>query len=331
MGIMNLLPVRSVCRLTPLVLLAALGASAIAQAQNYPTKPIRAISPWPPGSSAELVARSSLMKVSDALKQPIVIDSRPGANGIIGSDIVAKAAPDGYTLLVSHVGPTAISPAMQNMPYDSVRDFAPISQLVSGPLILVVTTDSPFRTIKDILDNAKTNPGAVSYGSVGPGSTTHLAGAMLGFYEKADLLHVPYKGGAPVLVDLLGKRISMAFLSIAAGAIPHIEGGRLRPIAVTTLRRSALYPDLPTVSETIANFEVNSWYGLMAPAGTSRDIVNRLHAETAKGLTAPDVVKSLKSAGLDIEGTTPEQFAAKIKDDLARWKSFIKDTGITGG
>ena len=328
MNIVNLLSVR---RLTPLVLLAALGASAMLQAQSYPNKPIRAISPWPPGSSAELVARSSLMKVSEALKQPIVIDSRPGANGIIGSDIVAKAQPDGYTLLVSHVGPTAISPAMQNMPYDSVRDFAPISQLVSGPLILVVTTDAPFRTIKDILDNAKANPGAVSYGSVGPGSTTHLAGAMLGFHEKADLLHVPYKGGAPVLVDLLGKRITMAFLSIAAGAIPHIEGGRLRPIALTTLRRSALYPDLPTVSETIPNFEVNSWYGLMAPAGTSRDIVSRLHAETARGLTSPDVIKSLKSAGLDIEGTTPEQFAAKIKNDLARWKSFIKDTGITGG
>jgi tripartite-type tricarboxylate transporter receptor subunit TctC len=276
------------------------------------------------------VARVILNKMSEGLKQPIVLESRPGAGGVIGSDYVAKAAPDGYTLLVSHVGPTAITPAMQQMPYDSVADFAPISQLVSGPLILVVPADAPYKTIRDVVDAAKAAPGQLSYGSIGAGSTTHLAGAMLALSGKVDFLHVPYKGGAPVITDLLGKRISFGFLSIAAGALPQIEAGRLRPIAVTTLQRSALFPNLPTVDETYPGFEVNSWYGLMAPAGTPKEIVNLLYAEVAKSLKSPDVIQRLKTAGLDTAGTSPEQYAAKIKDDLARWRAFIKETGITG-
>ena len=315
----------STLRLT--VLFGALLANNLASAQGYPTKPIRAINPWTPGSGSELVARTVLQKLSDLLKQPIVIDSRPGANGTIGTDLVAKAQADGYTLLVAHVGPTAISPAMQALPYDCLRDFAPITQLVSGPLILLVPADAPFRTIRDIAAHARANPGAVSYGSVGPGSTTHLAGAMLGLREKVDLLHVPYKGGSPVIVDLLGKRISMAFIS-SAGSRPFIESGKLRAIAVTTPRRSALFPDVPTVADSIPNFEVNSWYGLMAPAGTPRDILDRLNADTVKVLAMPEVVQALKGAGLDIEGSSRDQFAAKIRDDFARWGTFIRETGI---
>ncbi len=322
MGNINAL---SALRLT--VLFVALLANSLASAQGYPTKPIRAINPWTPGSGSELVARTVLQKLSDLLKQPIVIDSRPGANGTIGTDVVAKAQADGYTLLVSHVGPTAISPAMQALPYDSLRDFAPITQLVSGPLILLVPADAPFKTVRDIVAHAKANPGAVSYGSVGPGSTTHLAGAMLGLKEKVDLLHVPYKGGSPVIIDLLGKRISMAFIS-SAGSRPFIESGKLRAIAVTTLRRSALFPDVPTVADSIPNFEVNSWYGLMAPAGTPKDILDRLNADTVKVLAMPDVVQTLKGAGLDIEGSSRDQFAAKIRDDFTRWGAFIRETGI---
>jgi len=322
MGNINAL---SALRLT--VLFVALLANSLASAQGYPTKPIRAINPWTPGSGSELVARTVLQKLSDLLKQPIVIDSRPGANGTIGTDVVAKAQADGYTLLVSHVGPTAISPAMQALPYDSLRDFAPITQLVSGPLILLVPADAPFKTVRDIVAHAKANPGAVSYGSVGPGSTTHLAGAMLGLKEKVDLLHVPYKGGSPVIIDLLGKRISMAFIS-SAGSRPFIESGKLRAIAVTTLRRSALFPDVPTVADSIPNFEVNSWYGLMAPAGTPKDILDRLNADTVKVLAMPDVAQTLKGAGLDIEGSSRDQFAAKIRDDFTRWGAFIRETGI---
>lgn len=325
MGIINALSARR--RTALFVLFAALLANTLASAQSYPAKPIRAINPWTPGSGSELVARTVLQKLSDLLKQPIVIESRPGANGTIGTDLVAKAQPDGYTLLVSHVGPTAISPAMQVLPYDSIRDFAPITQLVSGPLILLVAADAPYKTIRDIVAHAKANPGAVSYGSVGPGSTTHLAGAMMGLSEKVDLLHVPYKGGSPVIVDLLGKRITMAFIS-SAGSRPFTESGKLRAIAVTTLRRSALFPDVPTVADSIPNFEVNSWYGLMAPAGTPREIADRLNMETVKVLAMPDVIQSLRGAGLDIEGTTRDQFAARIRNDLARWGSFIRETGI---
>ncbi len=310
------------------VLMLVLLCAGQAWAQGYPSKPIRAVNPWPPGSGSEHISRVILQKLSESLKQPIVLDSRPGANGMIGTDFVAKSAPDGYTLLVSHVGPTAISPAMQPMPYDSVKDLAPITQLVSGPLILLVTSDSPFRTMRDIVTHARAHPGALSYGSVGPGSTTHLAGAMLGLAEKVDLLHVPYKGGSPVMVDLLGKRISMAFIS-GAGAKPQIESGKLRPIAVTTQRRSALFPEVPAIADSIAEFEVNSWYGLMAPGGTPRDILDRLNAETVKVLAAPDVVQSLRAAGLDIEGSSREQFAERIRKDLARWSSFVKATGIT--
>lgn len=323
---MSTLNVPSAWRLMLLVI--AWCVSAMAAAQDYPTKPVKVISPYPSGSSTDLIARTILQKISEALKQPFVLDSRPGANGIIGTDAVAKSRPDGYTLLICHVGPTAINPAMQPMPYDSIRDFAPISQVVSGPLILVVPTDTPFKTIKDIIDHAKANPGAISYGSFGSGSTAHLAAAMLELRGKISFLHVPYKGAAMVLTDLLGKRLTMAFVSIAAGAIPHIEAGKLRPIAVTTLRRSAMYPDLPTVAETLPGFEVNSWYGFMAPAGTPKEIVDRLHAEVVRALKMPDVIQTLKTAGLDIEGTSPEQFAAKIKDDLASWRSFIKESGI---
>lgn len=305
----------------------ALLCAGQAWAQDYPAKPIRAVNPWTPGSGSEQLSRVILNKLSESLKQPIILDSRPGANGMIGTDFVAKSAPDGYTLLVAHVGPTAISPAMQPMPYDSVKDLAPITQLVSGPLILLVTSDSPFRTIRDVVAHARAHPGTLSYGSVGPGSTTHLAGAMLGLAEKVDLLHVPYKGGSPVMVDLLGKRISMAFIS-SAGAKPQVESGRLRPIAVTTQRRSTLFPDVPTIADSIADFEVNSWYGLMAPGGTPRAILERLNAETVKVLAAPAVVQSLRGAGLDIEGSSREQFAERIRRDLVRWSSFVKATGI---
>lgn len=298
-----------------------------ADAQAYPARPIRAVNPWTPGSGSEQLSRVVLGKLSEYLKQPVVLDSRPGANGVIGTDFVAKAVPDGYTLLVSHVGPTAISPAMQAMPYDSQRDLAPITQLVSGPLILLVPADSPLRSIRDVIVQARANPGSLSYGSVGAGSTTHLAGAMLGLAEKVDLLHVPYKGGSPVMVDLLGRRISMAFIS-SAGAKPQVDSGKLRPIAVTTQRRSALFPDVPAIADSIADFEVNSWYGLMAPGGTPRDILERLNGETVKALAAPDVAQSLRGAGLDIEGSSREQFAERIRKDLARWAAFVKATGI---
>jgi tripartite-type tricarboxylate transporter receptor subunit TctC len=316
-----------ITRRSGLALVALLALAGPAAAQSYPTKPLRVINPWTPGGPAEIVARPIMHKLSEALGQPVVIESRAGANGVIGSAIVARAPPDGYTLLFSHVGPIAISPAMQaDMPYDSVKDFQPVTQFVSGPTVLVVRPDIPVKSVKELVEYAKANPGKVTYGSVGPGSTTHLAGEMLKMMTGADFVHVPYKGAAPVVNDLLGGQIAMAFINVS-GALPQIEAGKLRPIAVSTLKRSAVLPELPTVAETLPGFEVNSWYGFMAPAGTPREIVDRLYSELAKIVKSPEITERLKQAGLDPEATTPEQHAAKIKDDIARWATLVKATG----
>lgn len=302
----------------------ALSFAAGAAAQSYPKKPIVMISPWPPAGPAELVARVIGAKLSELLGQPVIIESKPGANGTIGATFVARSTPDGYTILFSHVGPIAISPALQkDMPYDSVKDFAPITQVVSGPTVLVVRPDIPVRNMKELLAYAKANPGKLSYGSVGPGSTTHLAGEMVKLMGGVDILHVPYKGAAPVVTDMLGGQIDMAFINVA-GILPQIRSDKVRPIAVSTLMRSSILPDLPTVAETLPGFEVNSWYGMMAPAGTPRDIVALLYRETAKILKMPDVIERLKQSGLDTVGSTPEEYAAKIQDDLERWAKIVK-------
>ena len=298
-----------------------------ASAQSYPTRPIKVINPWPAGGAADLIARPIFVKLSDALGQPIVTENKPGANGTLGAAIAAKSPADGYTLFLSHVGPVAISPAMQTLPYDPVKDLQPVTQLVSGPLVVVVRPDLPIKSIAELIAYAKANPGKLSYGSVGQGSTTHLAGEMMSQLTGVSLLHVPYKGNGPVITDMLGGQIEFSFLNIA-GALPFINSGKLRAIAVTTLKRSAVLPDLPTVAETLPGFEVNSWYGVMVPAGTPKPIVDRLYTEIARILKSPEIVDQMKQAGLDIEGTTPEQHAAKIKDDISRWAKLVKATGV---
>jgi tripartite-type tricarboxylate transporter receptor subunit TctC len=294
----------------------------------YPTKNIRVINPWPPGGPADIVARPIFAKLSERLGQPIVIENRAGANGVIGSAIVAKAPADGYTLLFSHVGPIAISPSMQkDFPYNSEKDFQPVTQIVSAPTVLLVRADMPVKTFQELIAYAKQRPGKLSYGSVGPGSTTHLAGEMLQIAAGIDILHVPYKGAAPVLTDLIGGQIDMAFINIS-GAIPNIESGRLRGLAVSTLKRSSLLPQLPAIAEVYAGYEVNSWYGLMAPAATPKAIVARLQTEVSQILKLPEIAQVLRTGGFDAEGTSPEAYAAKIKDDLIRWSAVLKSTGL---
>jgi tripartite-type tricarboxylate transporter receptor subunit TctC len=295
-----------------------------AHAQAYPSRQIRVINPWAPGGPADIVARPIMQKLSEALGQPIVIENVSGANGVIGSTAVARAQPDGYTLLISHVGPMAISPAIRrDMPYDVLKDFEAITQFVSGPTVLVVRPDLPIRSLQDLISYAKASPGKLSYGSVGAGSTTHLAGELLHLKAGIDILHVPYRGAAPVITDLLGGQIDMAFINIS-GAVPYLQAGLLRGVAVSTPKRSSLLPDLPTVAETIADFDVNSWYGFMAPARTPKEIIERLHGEVVKIMRMPDIVEKMRQSGLDVEATTPEQHAAKIKSDLERWKEIVK-------
>ena len=307
----------------------ALCLSASSWAQGvYPTKNIRVINPWPPGGPADIVARPIFAKLSERLGQPIVIENRAGANGVIGSAMVAKAPADGYTLLFSHVGPIAISPSMQkDFPYNSEKDFQPVTQIVSAPTVLLVRADMPVKTFQELIAYAKQRPGKLSYGSVGPGSTTHLAGEMLQIAAGIDILHVPYKGAAPVLTDLIGGQIDMAFINIS-GAIPNIESGRLRGLAVSTLKRSSLLPQLPAIAEVYAGYEVNSWYGLMAPAATPKAIVARLQTEVAQILKLPEIAQVLRTGGFDAEGTSPEAYGAKIKDDLIRWSAVLKSTGL---
>jgi tripartite-type tricarboxylate transporter receptor subunit TctC len=308
----------------------ALAAPALAQGA-WPTRPIRMINPWAPGGPADTVGRPLANKLSESLGQPVVMENRPGANGTIGMAAVARAAPDGYTLFFSHVGPVAISPHFgPDLPYDSVRDFAPITQLVSGPIVLVVRPDVEARTVPELLALARANPGQISYGSVGPASTTHLAGEMLAMMGGVKMLHVPYPGAAPVVTDLLGGRLHFAFLNFS-GALAQMQAGKLRAIAVSTDQRAAKLPDLPTVAETLPGFEVNSWYGLMAPAHTPKPIVDRLSQESRTAMNASDLKAALEAQGFGIVASTPEEYGQKIRDDLKRWGDLARATGLKFG
>ena len=312
--------------LAALALLALHGAASAADV--YPSKPITIINPWAAGGPAELLIRPIAEQLQRRLGQPVIVDSRGGANGTIGATVVARAAPDGYTLLSGHAGPIVISPALpQKPPYDPVKDFAPITQLVSGPTVLVVRSDAPYKTLAQLLAYAKANPGKVSYGSVGIGSTTHLAGATLAHLTGTELTHIPYRGSSPINTDLLGGQIVAAFVNVA-GVLPLIKDGKLRPLAVSTTRRSAVLAGVPTVAETVPGFEINSWYGLLAPAGTPPAIIDRLYKESTAILKTPEMMARLRDFGLEPEGTTPQVFAAKIKADLLLWQAAVKAADI---
>ncbi len=312
--------------------LATLGALlcgiATAHAQTYPSKPITLVNPWAPGGASDIIARPIMQKLAKMLGQPVIIENKAGANGTIGATFAAKAPNDGYTLFFSHVGPMAISPALQRVQYDPVKDFQPVTQLVSGPLVLVVRPDLPIANITEFIAYAKTHPGKLTYGSVGTGSTTHLAGEMLSLMTGVQLLHIPYKGNAQVITDMIGGQIDAAFINVAA-AIPFFKPEKLRPLAVTTLKRSTTLPKLPPIADTLPGYEVNSWYGIMVPAGTPRPIIDRLYAELAVILKSPDIVEQMKQGGLSIVGSTPAQYALKLREDIVRWAKLIKATGVT--
>ena len=317
-------------RLTGLTALLIVASSLTpgALAQSYPVKPIRVISPWASGGPAEALARVVTNKMSEALGQPIVIESRAGANGTIGTAFVAKSAPDGYTILLSHLGPSAIAPALQkDLPYDTLRDFEPVTQVVAGPTLLVVRNDLPVQTMKELIAYAKAHPGRLSYGSVGVASTTHLAGELMNMLADIRTVHIPYKGSTPILTDIMGGRVDMAFIGIS-GAIQQARAGQVRAIALSTLRRSPNLPDIPAVSETLPGFELNSWYGMSVPAGTPRAIVLRLHQEVANALRKPDVVDWMKQNGLDPVGSTPDEHALQLRGELVKWAKIVTEAKV---
>ena len=310
-------------------LLSSLLLSSVVLAQAYPNKPIRMVSPWPPGGPAEALGRVITAKMSEVLGQPFVIDSRPGANGTIGTGFVAKAPPDGYTLLLANLGPTAIAPALSKDPlYDTLKDFEPITQVIAGPTLLLVRNGLPVHSVKELIAYAKANPGKLSYGSVGIASTTHLAGENLNIMAGINTVHIPYKGSTPVLVDMMGERVDFAFIGIS-GSIQQARQGQMRAIAISTLKRSPNFPDIAAVAETVPGFELNSWYGLLAPKGTPRPIIQRLYEETVAALKKPDVIEWMKQNGLEPIGSTPEEYGAYIRSELTKWNKAVKDAKIT--
>jgi tripartite-type tricarboxylate transporter receptor subunit TctC len=310
------------------VLLVAASLPLAAHAQAYPGKPIRIIVPYPAGGAVDIIARIVGQPLSEALKQPVIVDNRPGASANIGMELAAKAAPDGYVLLMASNGIATNMALFPNLAFDGRRDFAPVARIGFAPLVIVVPAASPAKSLKDLIAQTKAEPGKLTYASAGNGSSGHLAGELLKSSAKIDVLHVPYKGGAPAITDLLGERISFMPIN-PVEVIAHIRSGRLRALAVGSDKRVPLLPDVPTVAEAgLPGFDATVWWGLVAPAGTPRDVVAKLNAETNKALADPAIVGKLGDLGVVVTAGTPEQFAAFIQAQTELWSGVIKAAGI---
>jgi len=316
----------------PIRILAGLAlalASADALAQTYPSKPIRVVVPNPAGGYYDLIARTVGQKVSEGLGQPMVVENRVGAGGSLGAEFTAKAPPDGYTIMVGGIGPHGIAPSLYaKLPYDPVKDFAPIIHVATTPNILVVHPSSPLQSVQDLVAAARQKPGALSYASNGNGTSQHLAAEMLATTTGLKLNHVPFKGSAPAITAMLGGQVDFAF-AVAPDALPHVKAGKLRALAVTSAKRAAPLPDVPTMIEGgVPDYEATAWFGYFAPAGTPREIVDRLNAEIARALAAPDVRERLAPGGLsELPGGMPERFGELVKSELAKWSRVVKESG----
>ena len=299
----------------------------VAAAQPYPSRPIRIVVPFAAGGATDLIARVTGQKLTESLGQQVVVENRPGASGMIGADAVARAAPDGYTLLMASTAEIAINPSLYpTMSYDPAKDLAPVTLAGITPLILVVNPGTPLRSVADIVAEAKKGA-KLSFASAGNGSVQHLAGELLKQTMSIDVAHVPYKGAAPALTDLLGGQVSL-FFSGMPPAMPHVKSGKLRALAVTTTRRSPAAPDVPTMAEAgVTGFDISNWFGVFAPAGTPAAVLDRLNAEFVKALALPDVKERLASQGAETVGNSRDEFAAFIKAEAAKYAQLIKVSG----
>jgi len=304
-------------------------AAGGALAQAWPSKPIRFVIPYPPGGASDVTARTLGIKLAEALGQPVVIENRPGANGIIALENVAKSAPDGYTLLMANLGPNAINAAVYGkLPYDSIRDFTPIMLTTLVPQILVVNAALPVASVRELIALAKAQPGKLNFASAGNGASNHLSGELFMSMTGVQLTHVPYKGDTPAMTDVIAGQVAMMFPT-AIAATPHVKGGRLRALAVTSRKRVGSLPELPTVEEAgVPGFEAVSWGGVMGPGGLPREIVARLHAELARILKMPDVSEKLSGLGAEIVAGTPEEFAAYLQAEIAKWGKVARDANV---
>ena len=309
-------------------LLALLFVGSPAAQSNYPEKSIRLVVGFPPGSSADIVARLLGQKLAQALGKPLVVENVAGAAGNIAAERVARAAPDGYTLALAANAQIIINPSLYKLPFDPVRDFAPISQVYVSPNILVVHNAVTAKSVQELLALARAQPGGLTFASGGGGSAPHLAGELLKSMAGIDIRHIPYKGVVAAIPDLVGGRVTMMFSPIAV-VLPLVRDGKLRALAVTSLKRSPALPELPTVDESgVRGFEATLWGGLLAPTGTPATIVRKLHLETAKALAQPDVRAKFADLGLETIGNSPDEFAAVIKSEIPQWAKVINESGI---
>ena len=303
-------------------------AAAGATAQSYPSKPVRVIVPFPAGGGIDFIARALTPKLSEYLGHGFVVDNRSGASGTIGTEAVAKAAPDGYTLLATFSSHTQNASLYSKLGYDTVRDFAPVTQIATVPTILVANPALPVKTVKDLVALGKKRPGEILYASIGNGTPPHLSAELFNNMAGIKMTHVPYKGAAPSMISLLAGETQLTFTTVVV-ALPHVKTGRLRALGVASLKRAAVMPDVPTIDEAgVRGYESLAWYGLLAPAKTPPAIVEQLHRETVRALQAPDLRDMLKNQGAEPVGNTGDQFNVIIKEEIEKWRKLVQALGL---
>ena len=309
--------------------LAILAVSTAAAAEiAYPTKPIRLIVPYVPGGGVDFVGRTLAQKLSESWGQQVIVDNRPGGGTNIGTELVARAAPDGYTLLIGGVPNTANAALYKKLPYDVVKDFAPVILLDTAPNVLAVHPSVPAKSVRDLIALAKTRRGALTYASAGIGSSNHLSGELFRTMAGIEIVHIPYKGGGAAVTDLMAGQVSMYF-GTTPSTMPHVRTGKLRALGVTTAKRTPAAPDVPTIAEAgLPGYEQSAWHGLLAPAGTLQAIITRLHAEVLRALRSSEVAERFAVQGIDVIGSSPAEFAVFIKQDLAKYEKLVKTAGI---
>ena len=316
-------PIRALC----VVVLCV--ASVTASAQTFPAHAVRLIVPWTPGGATDILARTMGQKMSEEWKQQVIVDNRPGGNGIIGTELAAKAAPDGYTLLMGATGPNSVLPSlMPKLPYDALKDFEPVSLVATTTYVLSVHPSMPVATVKELVALAKARPGQFTFASAGTGTPNHLSGEMFKSMTGIDMRHVPYKGSAPAMTDVMAGQVTMNFENIAP-VLPYVKAGKLKALGITAPKRSPLLPDVPTIAESgYPGFQAVGWFGLLVPAGTPKDVVMKVNAASVRALRLPDVAERLTGIGVEIHASSVEAFDAFLKAELAKWAKVIKDAGV---
>jgi tripartite-type tricarboxylate transporter receptor subunit TctC len=306
------------------------GAASAAFAQSWLSRPLRLVIPFAPGGGADIAGRVIGQELSDALKQPVIIENRAGAGGTIAPNNVAKSPADGYSLVLGHLGGIAIAPHLyKDLPFDPIKDLSPVTLVVNGLSVLVVNPDLPVKTVGELMAHAKVNPNQLSFSSAGSGTDTHLAGELFKSMTGTSMVHIPYRGGAPALVDLIAGRVQLSFASVAT-TISAIQTGKLRAIAMTGKNRFEGLPGVPTIAESgVPGYEINNWYGIFVPANTPQDIIQRLNAETIKILKKPDVHTKLIAAGLEPIWSTPKEFSDYVRAETDKWHKIVVDSGAT--